>query len=310
MSISSQNEPTQPIRVPSAPKPIPTGIQRNAPDHDLGPIVAVYPSRPKGFEFFLVVLMILVITSLIPFLYGIWSGFQGYINYGLAVIIPRSAGWIGFSLITILLIFLFLIRSADRSLAIYRKGILLRKALFVLLPERNIRAYYWHQLKGITTLVGGKKPHRLQGQQSIPHVQRATIYPSNGNPIRLYESNRIRSAFRGSYSVSNLADLCTQSKALLYKVLLPQLHREFAIGQEVRFGPVIIQEKYLQFRKTGLSHRHMKVAWDQVIRLTIEAGKLMIELDEGKSGVSIHCIPVSRIPNVELMLNIIDRQVG
>jgi len=289
----------------SPPDSIPIGMLTKAQNQDLGPIIAVYPSRPMGFSTWLLILIIIVSTILIPFFYGTWSGYLGYINHGPAVVMPHCVGWIIFSFTAFLLVFLFLIRSADRSLVICRRGILLRKAPFVFLPESVLRAYYWHQVKGISIQVTGIKHRGPQGEQAILHIQRATIYPARGNPIQLRQNNRIYSRIRGYYCVDNLSDLCTRFKAFLYKDLFPRLDREFTAGHEVTFGPVIIQEKYLQLHRTG----QVKIAWDKVHRLTIEAGKLVIELDDGKPNILKYRISVSIIPNIELMLNIIDRYV-
>lgn len=218
-------------------------------------------------------------ATLLPLWYGYSLGKYGYTKYGPVAGQFWSRPWYLLSLVALLifLIFVFVrIRQAHKSVTLFKSGL-----QFSFVQPRYLR---WENISGIAVEIRGKSPFRY----------RAWIFPGTGKPIHLPATTQ------------DLPHLLTQIKAHLYPRLLPELQASFDAGKWLYFGPVSIQSTSIRipvgaFRKPGPA-----VPWSQVRSISVASGRLVVEFKQGP----LLKLPVSMIPNVEILLQIIQSGVA
>jgi hypothetical protein len=104
--------------------------------------------------------------------------------------------------------------------------------------------------------------------------------------------------------VGNLLELTTRLKAKLYPRLLPGFRARFQEGRQLSFGPVSVSTDSIMIRDR-------KLAWEQISRITVLTGNLIIETNDQAPGLSKkYRFPVIQIPNLELLLQVLQRSVN
>ena len=249
-------------------------------DHknQIGPIIARYQYRPLRRSEFLVYSVLGLTAGGIPLIYGFDRYQYGYTKYGESAAIIWSRPWFLLSGLAILTFFLILVhrfRLSARYISIHKNGIYLSMSYPI--------SYRWEQIGGIATSV--TQPLFL-GITNRPRY-RAVLYPNIGNPIKITDS------------YLNLPELMSRIKSKLYPRIIPSLTNNFQNGQWVFFGPIAIQLKQISVRKR-------KYEWSHVRRLNVDSGDLVIELTNPRNLQ----IPVSQIPNIEILLQIINTRVA
>ena len=222
---------------------------------------------------------------LTPLLYGLARARYGFINYGPVAADHWSRPW--YLLATIAyLIFTFVaisrIRASRRYIAVYERGLVLN------LGRKNILG--WDEVAGVTT---ESVRNQFLGISSRPYVQ-GTIYPNIGKPVRL------------DNAIQNLPELLTILKAKLYPRLLPHLQSNLRSGQWLHFGLLAIQHKGIKLLKKHKPNRAQPIPWSQITHINIESGFLVVELSDRPRLK----LPVSQIPNIELLLQLIKMGVN
>lgn len=94
----------------------------------------------------------------------------------------------------------------------------------------------------------------------------------------------------------DLPEIATRLKARIYPRLEPGLRRRLARGQTVYFGSLSISQ-------TGIKWKKQAYAWEKVHRIEIKKGYLWIYL----VGQHLWQLPISEIPNLELLMDNIKR---
>jgi hypothetical protein len=243
----------------------------------LGPLIATYRYRPLQWRESLTYLLLGLVAVGIPLAYGLYRFRDGYNNHGELAAVTWSRPWFllaGFALICSSLLLVHRMRLAGRFIAVYQNGLALAVGQKQLLR--------WEEISGIATDM--IQPGLFANRRGVQY--RAKIIPNIGRPILL----------AGAYQ--NLPECITRIKARLYPLLVPELKSSFSTGKWLYFGPVAIQRKTLRLGKNQFS-------WTQVKRVSIVKGVLVVEL------VDQTCkrIPVAKIPNFELLLQLIDQGV-
>ena len=113
------------------------------------------------------------------------------------------------------------------------------------------------------------------------------IYPTTGPAIDL------------PAQIEDLEDLVENIKTRLYPLLEPQLVQQFKQGKWLHFGPFQINQKGLRFA------RHTP-SWEQVEEIQVQSGTLRVKYDSSRN-IRVDC---EKIPNLELMLDLIDSNVA
>ena len=259
---------------------ISTDIQKN-----LGQSVASYgPRRRRWREAWVwplpgfILAFILVITGLDWYYYG-------YTQYGPIAAQSWSQDWLLWGIL-IGLVTLFV--TAWQVFHARVRVNLFRYGIEVHLPRQASQALRWEDITGIASAT---IQDSIWGR-TLRTRHRLTIYLTKGKPITLDDR------------VDNLLELTTRLKANLYPRLLPGFRTRFQAGQPLTFGPVSIQSNSILIRKR-------QIPWEHVYRITVLAGHLVVETRTQESDHSKSLrVPVIQIPNLELLLQVLQRGVN
>lgn len=262
--------------------------------NDLGPLIAAYPARPRSKA----IPIILMLTGCLLFLsslgYGLYRSYYGYTKYGIAAALSWSWPW--FLAAAVILFFTLLLLpqlfSRPGLISVHKNGLMIisggRPASQTPVP--------WEKLAGIA-VDAESKGRSAEGTKVEINHQAALIF-KRGRPLLLKEKGS------GRWVIDRLPELISHIKAVLYPRLLPAMEVDFNSGAWLQFGPVSIHSLAFSL-ETGNVSTH-QIPWRQVKRITVENGELVVELDgRGKQPVR-KAVPVAQIPNLELMLQIID----
>lgn len=243
-----------------------------------------------------------VIFVLFPLAYGFQYGYESYTRYGPVPAWIWSSPLLLVALIAFLgwgIILLQVIRHAHRAVEVHKYGLHLdgyRHVLFVLPRTIDI---YWGQITGISSRSARVNKISHRGVQSrVNHS--FTIFLNQRKPIHISEAD-------GSFaSRKNLVELISRLKAGLYPRLLPVLQANLTSGSELSFGPLTLQKGHLLIRPSGLAFSLQKLPWDRIKLITILSGFLVVKLDGSGGNLIQYRFPASNIPNLELLLQLID----
>jgi hypothetical protein len=218
---------------------------------------------------------LLVITGLDWYYYG-------YTQYGPIAAQSWSQDWLFWGIlagvITLFITIWQVIRSRVR-VHLYRYGIV------VYLPLQGSRSLRWEDITGISsvTIQDSVFGHIFHTRHQV------FIYTTQWKPFTLDDR------------VGNLLELITRLKANLYPRLLPGLRARFQQGQQITFGPLSIQANSLYIRGK-------QIPWENVSYITVNTGHLLVEtIDQGSERCKKLRISVHQIPNLELVLQVLQR---
>ena len=249
--------------------------------NNLGSIIKVFRYQPLGWSDAARLFLPGSLAVLIPLLYGLSRARFGILYYGSVAAEHWSRPWFLLAMIAAsVLVFAAISRilASRRYLIAYERGLVLNLGG----KKYTLR---WEEIAGVTTETIHK---RVLSISLRPNVQ-GVIYPNIGKPVRL------------DNSLQDLPELLTILKAKLYPRLLPHLQSNFQSGQWLHFGLLAIQDrgiKLLNQRKPKLAR---PIPWSHVAHMNIESGFLVVELSDRPRLK----LPVSKIPNIELLLQLI-----
>jgi hypothetical protein len=261
---------------------------------EIGPQIATY--RYKRGVFFSLLLPGLL-GVLAPLAYGIWRMDYAYAKHGPIAAASWSRPW--FQLATLALVVfgilaLYRLLLARRFVSVHKMGVRLRLNPF---QTRQMR---WEQIAGISNTI--LQDHFLGVR--LRTRQKALLFPGTGNALTLRED------------LENLPELISRLKASLYPRLLPGLKTSFEAGKWLYFGPIAINKQGMRIKRNRTRNWQPEsnqpagnsqaiFTWNRIEHLTVHSGELVVELRDQ----SPKRIQVSRIPNLELLLQIIQQGV-
>jgi hypothetical protein len=277
---------TVPVRVKPAGKPPaprkPAAFAKQ--DTKLGRQIAVYRSRPLGWRDAYIILLPGLLGVLAPYSYAVWLYEQSMRQHGPVAAEQWSKPWFWLAwgaLAAFLLLLILRFLDLRRFAAVYARGIQLRPGI---MRTHNLR---WEQISGVALSMTQNVFLRSRGHTHL----RAVIYPNLGGQIRLDER------------LNNLPELISRIKASLYPRMLPGMKADFQAGKWLYFGPLAVQA-------SALSLQQGKISWEQVENLHVKDGYLAVSWAEGQEPVRDERIPIAKIPNLELLLQIIREGVN
>ncbi len=274
-------------------------------------MAAIYYSPSLSRRGLLLTFLAGAILILPPAGYGISRFWYGYTRFGPAAAYAWGMPWLatatGLLLAWSLLLFL-LLRRASFGVVLYRNGLSLGAVESNL---ANVLAwkpalFLWEEMTGIAVELVGMG-------RGAPPLHRATLYFKGNRRVRLVESRPGWLSFPGFFGplpMENLPELITRVKARFYPRLLSVLQETLSTGAPLPFGPLILHPDCLQIRSPlPPLLQGKRLPWEEIRRVTVQSGALVVELDHQKGRFSI-CIPISKIPNLELLLGLIDSTAG
>jgi hypothetical protein len=253
------------------------------PKKSLGRPIQVFRYRPLDWKDALTLILPGTLAVLVPLLYG-FRQYRYAAHFGPVASAHWSRPWYALAALA-LIIFIFAailrIRSSRRFISVHPAGLQLG-----LSRRQTLR---WEEIAGVATLAASY--HFL----GIPLVVRyqGIIYPNTGKPVRL------------TSAIQNLPDLLSMLKAYLYPRLLPNLKSNLEDGQWLHFGPIAICREGVHLSTRRATKKYDLIPWSSVRRVNVTAGLLVVELSDQPNRK----IPVARIPNFELLLQLIDEGV-
>ncbi|MGE5221589.1 MAG: DUF6585 family protein [Omnitrophica WOR_2 bacterium] len=224
---------------------------------------------------------------------GLLCAFYAYVNYGPAAASRWSIPWFWLSFVILILwsaLSLVRLLPHTRTISVYPHGIYLSGFWGTAFYQREPLDIPWEQMTGISiefTPRGSKEQAKT--------CQRAVLFRKQGRPIHLEQAKNSLNGFE------NLPELSSQIKAHLYARLAPAYQSQYKNGQMLAFGPISIHCDYLI-----LSGQPGNIAWSRVRQINIRSGYLVVELDGPDSNTMIKRFPISRVPNLELLLDLIE----
>lgn len=269
---------------------------------DYGPLIHVYQTRRLKTRHLTGLILAGIVFVFLPLVIGLVNYFTGYTQFGPAAGMARGTPWLVFAtLIGLVWLVLLIIRLRTPRFKIlfYKNGLIFEgfpRATGVLGPEGWLG---WESLSSIqvdTTRISPETDH-------LNNVK-ASLLLANGKKITLSENGNRPGG------LIDLTELISRIKAALYQRLTPGMKDAFAGGSRISFGPLQISKAGITFSPSFAGGQTGTIPWDQVQHLTIQSGRLVIELSPAHSSGQIkRQFPVSKIPNLELLLQIIKENV-
>jgi hypothetical protein len=273
-SSSTQPVSTQPVPagpVPASTQPVPAPGKMG-----LGRALSVHRGLPLQWSELLFVFIPASLLVIAPLSYGLWRAWYAYTTFGPAAASAWARPWYLFATLALVPFSLLAVRRmflASRYVAVHENGLRLRLSPFSNLPLT------WDEITGIAA--AAYQDHFLgMVLQMRPQV---VIYPAKGRPIRL----------DGRFQ--KVTSLTRRVKSNLYPRLWPAMCEQLQAGQPVQFGRLAVHPQALYLGERP-------IPWEQVTRLSTHSGYLVIELQTGGPVRT----PVVQIPNLELMLQLVE----
>ena len=221
---------------------------------------------------------LLIITGLDWYYYG-------YTQYGPTAAQKWSQDWLLWGIL--LAIFTILITTWQILRAQIRVT-LFRYGTEVHLPYQAPQIMRWDDFTGISSItIQDKFLNR-----TLRTRHQLKIFLTHGKPITLDDR------------IGNLLELITRLKANLYPRLLPGFRARFKEGRHLSFGPISVQTD-------NITIREKQISWEYISRITVIAGYVIVEMNEQWPGHPKRFrLPVIQIPNLELLLQILQRSLN
>jgi hypothetical protein len=233
---------------------------------------------------------------ILPLAYGAWLFQWINENYGLVAAFYRVQPWLllaYFAFLSLATLLFYRAWTSRRFISIYEKGLRWRLKGF------RIHSLPWEDLSGIASAITQDK----FAKRTLRKEYQSILYLSNGTAIVLDER------------LQDLPGLTEEIKKQYYPQIYPKLLDSLQAGKEIRFGPIALQNQSIQIARfiqteeflasPYHSKRMQKLPWSQSLGLTVNSGFLVVQ-----SGNSMtKRIPISQIPNFEILLKMIEQRV-
>jgi hypothetical protein len=269
--------PTQPVST----RPIQVGpIRKPLTRSGFGRII--YEARPPGAgwrDFILLLLpVMLLVIALAGYAFWLWDSTNQ--RFGPAAALAWAAPWYlaaALAALVFLLVSLYCLHRVKQVITIYEGGLQVR-----LSPLRKL-TFRWSEIHGISA--------GFIREQFFGLVLRNRVVAR----LHLQRSRQLR--LPGAWVKT--AEMVPILKSHLYPLLWPGLLADFQSGHGAAFGPVNVHPQ-------GIRTSGQTIPWDQVVRLGIQSGYLLVE-SYGSAQIRL---PVFEIPNLELLLQLLDTGIN
>lgn len=256
-------------------------LTQNSPTrhtYKLGSFIAVYRDRQFCLTDIFLLFLPGILAILAPLFYGIYQAGRIYSRFGPTAMLPNTLFWFCLAATGGIIfgsLFVYRLTLSKNYVALYQTGLLINNGVK--------RFYPWTQIKAIQSC----KNKIYFVFFELKETYRCTLFLNNGKNLKI------------SKSIKNFPDLIDNLKNNIYPIIKPDLNDMFIKGKWLNFGSLKIQKNSFKFQS-------LRAPWNLVNRITLSSGTLVIELSNHKT---IH-IPVCGIPNLELLLQIINSGVS
>jgi hypothetical protein len=274
-------------------QPVNSLIERQS-ESRLGELVASYHGQRFRWRDIYLLVIPGVIASIGLVGYGLWQIQKQASQVGTIQALNINQTW--FILAYLIFMFFFamtLVRIGDdlRFVSIHSHGLRWR------LDGFHVRSMTWSDIEGIATSSFRDYFIKLPLREHY----HAMFYPAHGKPVGLYDD------------LINLPELVTHLKAILYPSLLSRHKAALDSGDKLTFGSLILEKSGLhvlskklvtEFSPQMLTQSSLYfIPWSEVEQVTIQSGFLVVK----SSSHGLLQIPISHIPNYELLYKLIEQ---
>jgi len=238
--------------------------------------IATFRGRSIELRTWVLIIIPGCLLTLSSYLYGMLLAGNAYQQHGPALALIRARSWFMFATILLVILaayILYRLLISSQRFEIFKNGIQYR-SIFL-----RRHAYYWSELSGIAS----SATRITFFGKDIQTIPSGVIYLYTGKSIEL--TNRFQ----------NIPRLVEIVKSIIYPLIWPTLKSTFRSGGTAQFGRLTLTREHIQIAKKS-------IPWESVYRLRAESGFLMVELRDD----SDQQIPISDIPNLELLLQFVD----
>jgi hypothetical protein len=281
-----------------------------------GPIIAVYQTRRLQFHHFGWLILCGVLFVLFPLVCGLFRLYSGYTQYGPAAGYARGFPWLIlsiFAFVTWTFALILRLRSPRYKILLCKNGLQFEGKSPVRIKSGSGDCLKWGSINGVSYETIRKKTGKGQPFSKTSRTeyryneiarQNATLFLTNGERISISESPDLPGG------VINLPELISRIKARLYPRLFPEFKTAFDAGKWLCFGRLQVHKEGLKFRTGHAKQPDVPVSWYQIRHITVKSGFLVVELN-GPTNPTVKQkrFPISQIPNLELLLQLIKDNV-
>jgi hypothetical protein len=266
----------------------PNTLPRSKIENELGRLQADYRGAKPGLWNALL-LPASGLAVLVPLGYGLWRANVAYIQYGSVAANIWGRPWFVLSALAsacFLMLAGYRLYLLRRHVAVYKNGLRLRLGLI------RSQTFLWRELSGISSAIVQERFLHLP----LRTTHQAALFPHQGKPVQIHGP------------LQEMPALIARLTASLYPRLLPDLREQFTSGKWLVFGSVAVQRQGIAFqsdRERSSSRLPALIPWDAVAEIDVQAGRLVIRLRDGHH----RRIPVIKIPNLEIMLELVHQGV-
>ena len=252
----------------------------------LGTIITSFHPAHSGDYKFSSFILISLIGSGILFLIGLWRYSWGYVYYGTIPAVNWSRIWFLIAVLIVLFLIIIVTTHVIKSrqfVKVYKNGLSYRLGLI------KIENIFWEEIHGISTKLS--REHFLH--RKLTTRKSAKVYFRNREKIKITDN------------LEKFEDLITLLKANIYPRIQPKMHKGIKANHWIKFGPVMVHLNAIKIRLRRFPYQIVKLTWDQVKKIRIQSGQLILERKE-KSQIKIF---TSEIPNLEILLQLIKEDI-
>ncbi len=248
----------------------------------LGSPVRFFPVRKFNKIGNLMVCILLLLGALAVFLYGLYITYTAYLQHGAAVI----GGKLTSPLLLAIGLLLLGLWAGWSAWSNWNRGVLLYEKGFVIRSRTGVQNWAWAEIASIKNRI---TRHYTNG-----------IYTGTTHEYTLL--NRQNEQLRMNDAFVKVEELANSVEQNVFPLLYEPAAQEYNEGKPLAFGPVIIS-------KVGLHFGKRTIPWDEVKEVSLKRGELKVSRTNGGwlSGTNV---PASAIPNLRVLLAILDQVVG
>ena len=248
----------------------------------LGAPKRYFPVRNMKRAGALVISLMLLAVSMLVFLFGLYVTFLAYQKHGPAAIDDKL-------IVPLLVAFALLVPGVAAGWMAYGnwgKGVVIYEGGIAMRDRNGIQNWRWEEIVSLTAAV--TRHHFIGSDSGTTHV------------YKLYNRQNQRFVFSDIYT--NVEELAKAIQDGIFPILYEQSALQYNGGQKLIFGPVAIS-------KTGIQLGKRTISWSEVQQVSIQRGILKVA-ERGGGWLGRASAPASAIPNLNVLLNIINQVVG
>lgn len=253
-------------------RPVPTAFDSV---QGLGPAASVHQLSAGNLLVSLVVFGLLGLTFLVIGTVFVITFFVGGQNdwpifFPAGIFLILGAIFVAVALVMTLRLFL-----GPRVAVVYRDG-------FAYRDWRSVHQIRWNEIETIKSKVSFTRSKYGRTYMNLSY----TFWKTGGEKLSFNDS------------LENAQSFATAVKQGVYARLQPELAQRYDLGQPLTFGPVTIS------KTDGLQYGSKRLAWNDILEMKTTSAELQITMRNSGLFSGRHNIPLSSIPNAELMLQL------